>query len=179
MQQSNQLDPALAAPPARQRWYREPWMALVLGGPLLVVCASIYTAVLAYQSDDKLIASDYYKRGLRVDEDLKRDEKAALYNMRALLTMSDKDVLLKLEGGVKAPPKMELLLSVGLEGHQIEQQFKLPLRQAEIGVYRAALPLQLWQSKHVWRVKLQHDDWRLTGQWQPSRDPEVKLQAAK
>src|SRR3954470_9953714 len=40
---------------------------LLIAGPLLVVVASLATAWIAYRSDDGLVASDYYKRGLLIN----------------------------------------------------------------------------------------------------------------
>ena len=178
--QSNgmKLDPALAAPQARTRWFREPWMALVVGGPLLVVAASIATAVIAYKSEDKVLGEDYYKQGLHVNEDMQRDAKARLYNLQAVVTRDDHELLVQLTGGAKMPARMELELAVGMDGQTVEQRFKVALRQTAPGQYRGALPLPLWQDSHVWHLKLQQDDWRLNGQWLAVRDPAVKIQAA-
>jgi hypothetical protein len=52
------------------RWYREPWPWLLIAGPLLVVIASLATAVIAIKSDDGVVAGDYYKRGLLVNQRL-------------------------------------------------------------------------------------------------------------
>lgn len=45
--------PAAAPDPAHRPWYRIPAMYLVLGGPSIVVVASIFTAVLAYRGADR------------------------------------------------------------------------------------------------------------------------------
>ena len=51
-------------------WYREPWPWLLFGGPAIVVVASLATAVIAIRSDDGLVAADYYKQGLLVNQRL-------------------------------------------------------------------------------------------------------------
>jgi hypothetical protein len=43
---------------------------LLAAGPLAVVAASMFTIWLAVKSDDGLVASDYYKRGLPVNQRL-------------------------------------------------------------------------------------------------------------
>ena len=60
--QSNSLD-----------WYREPWPWLLIAGPLLVVIACVATTVIAVRSDDGVVAGDYYKRGLLVNQRLPKD----------------------------------------------------------------------------------------------------------
>lgn len=51
-------------------WYREPWPWLLIAGPLTVVLASLVTTWLAVRSDDGVVAGDYYKRGLLVNQQL-------------------------------------------------------------------------------------------------------------
>jgi len=51
-------------------WYREPWPWLIIAGPLAVVIACMATAVIAVRSDDGMVAGDYYKRGLLVNQQL-------------------------------------------------------------------------------------------------------------
>jgi len=51
-------------------WYREPWPWLLGAGPLVVVIAAAATAWIAVRSDDGVVASDYYKRGLLVNQRL-------------------------------------------------------------------------------------------------------------
>src|SRR5271167_4580860 len=55
-----------------RRWYREPWPWLLAAGPLVVVVASLTSAWIAVRSDDGIVAQDYYKQGLLINERLKR-----------------------------------------------------------------------------------------------------------
>ena len=56
-----------------QAWYREPWPWLVMSGPAIVVVAGIGTAIIAFRTSDGLVADDYYKQGLVINQTLKRD----------------------------------------------------------------------------------------------------------
>jgi len=58
-------------------WYREPWPWLLMAGPLAVIVAGAATAWLAVRSYDGLIADDYYKQGLAVNQVLARGREAA------------------------------------------------------------------------------------------------------
>jgi len=62
-----------ASPIGATPWYREPWPWLIMAGPLLVVAASIVTLWLAVRSDDGVVAADYYKRGLLVNQRLPKE----------------------------------------------------------------------------------------------------------
>ncbi len=60
-------------PRSAAAWYREPWPWLLIAGPLTVVVACMATAVIAIRSDDGVVAGDYYKRGLLVNQQLPKD----------------------------------------------------------------------------------------------------------
>jgi hypothetical protein len=47
-----------------------------MSGPALVIVAGFYTLWLAIQSDDGLVADDYYKRGLAINQTLSRAQRA-------------------------------------------------------------------------------------------------------
>jgi len=59
--------------PSSSRAETGPWPYLLFGGPLIVVVASLATAWIAYRSDDGVVASDYYKRGLLVNRLLPKE----------------------------------------------------------------------------------------------------------
>jgi uncharacterized protein len=58
-------------------WYREPWPWLLMAGPCAVIVAGFFTLWLAVRSDDGLVADDYYKRGLAINQTLSRTQRAA------------------------------------------------------------------------------------------------------
>ena len=61
--------PDKPTPPSRRRpWWREPMMWLVIGGPAIVVVASIVTLVLAVMLPDPLVVDDAYTRGLELSK---------------------------------------------------------------------------------------------------------------
>ncbi|MBL8511536.1 MAG: FixH family protein, partial [Betaproteobacteria bacterium] len=68
---------------AKTPWFREPWPWLLMAGPAAAVIAGIATLMLAIQSYDGLVADDYYKRGLAVNQTLQRDSAATALGMAA------------------------------------------------------------------------------------------------
>ena len=58
-------------------WWRHPIMWIVVGGPALVVVASITTFFIAANGADPLVDGNAYRRGLKVHEQL-RSERALL-----------------------------------------------------------------------------------------------------
>jgi uncharacterized protein len=48
-------------------WWREPYLWLVLAGPISVVLASAVTWVFIMRGADRLVAEDYYQQGLQIN----------------------------------------------------------------------------------------------------------------
>ena len=67
---------------ASRAWYREPWPWLLAAGPLAVVVAGAVTVWLAVESYDGLVADDYYKQGLAINQVIRRDQAAAELGLR-------------------------------------------------------------------------------------------------
>jgi hypothetical protein len=51
-------------------WWRVPHMWLVVGGPLVVVVAAIFTAVIAIKGADPLLNKEDYERDLKAAQSL-------------------------------------------------------------------------------------------------------------
>ena len=58
-------------------WWRHGHVWLLIAGPAAVVVASLFTAWIAANGQDPLVAEDYYRRGLEMNKTLAR-EKATL-----------------------------------------------------------------------------------------------------
>lgn len=74
--------------PSPAAWYRERWPWLLIAGPAIVVIASFTTLWLAVATDDGVIADDYYKRGLLINQDLDRTLRAEALHVAARLRVS-------------------------------------------------------------------------------------------
>ena len=59
-------------------WYREPMMWMVVGGPLLVVIASLTTYVLAAHQQDPVIERDALTEAERVGKELTPEQRESL-----------------------------------------------------------------------------------------------------
>ena len=53
--------------PSAKPWYREPWPWILMAGPAAVVVAGTVTAYIAFSGADRLVAEDYYKRGVEIN----------------------------------------------------------------------------------------------------------------
>ena len=73
------------APP----WYRQRWPWLLMAGPGIVVVASLFTGWLALTTDDAVVADDYYKRGLAINQRLERVDRASALGMEAEIAIAE------------------------------------------------------------------------------------------
>jgi uncharacterized protein len=85
-----------SAPPSSsvEPWYRQKWPWLLMAGPGIVVVASFVSGWLALSTDDAIVADDYYKRGLSINQRLERVSRAAALGMTAKVDLAP-------EGGVR------------------------------------------------------------------------------
>ncbi|MFT4171486.1 MAG: FixH family protein [Rhodocyclaceae bacterium] len=157
--------------PARQAsapWYREPWPWILMGLPMTAVVAGIATLVLAVKSDDGVVAADYYKRGLAINETLARENMARHLGLRGEITTVGNELTLHLSAreGISLPERLRLtFLHPTKEGE--DQVLAL---SGQGGVYRATMaPLQAGS----WDVSLEDEG----GSWRFVQ--EVKMPAAK
>ncbi len=59
-------------------WYREPMMWMVLGGPLVVVVASLVTYAIAVREPDPVIERDAITEAERVGKELTPEQRESL-----------------------------------------------------------------------------------------------------
>ena len=143
-----------------RRWFREPWVWLLILFPAAAVIGGAVTLYLAVTTSDGLVVDDYYKRGKAINRDLARDEAAASYGLSASLVLDshDKRAQLVLDSGSAAAPA-EIRLSV-LHPTQPGHDQVIRLTPIAASIYRGALvPL----SQGHWYLQLEADDWRLSG----------------
>jgi len=58
-------------------WYRQPWPWFLIALPVVAVLGCSATLLLALRSSDEVVAADYYRRGLAINVELARRERAA------------------------------------------------------------------------------------------------------
>jgi hypothetical protein len=142
---------------AAQPWYREPWPWILMSGPAAVIVAGIVTIWLAYSTSDGLVADDYYKRGLAINQELRRDELARELGIAAELEARDGVLRLRLTAPRGAPEAVFARL-VHPTRAGLDQRLRLAL--VGPGIYEAALsPL----TSGRWRVVLEdpRGNWRI------------------
>lgn len=133
---------------------------LLAAGPLAVVAASLCSAWIAIRSDDGLVADDYYKRGLLINQKLKQSAPVGATKLGATVSIAiDGQVRARLEGlpdSTSQPPSM---LRLKLEQPSRAGQTRiLRLTRDAGGDYVGVLDAQ---PPGRWIVGLESDAWRL------------------
>lgn len=143
------------------RWYREPFVWLLIAFPLTAVVAGFITLGLAISSDDGVVEDDYYRQGKEINRVLARDQAAAAHGLQGRVEFDDAqhELLIRLTARAPAtiPDNVELKF---LHATRSGIDRMLVLARQSDGTYRAPLP-ELAQGH--WNVQLAAQDWRLVG----------------
>ncbi len=143
------------------RWYREPFVWLLIAFPFTAVIAGFVTLGLAVMSDDGLVEDDYYRRGKEINRVLARDRAAAQLGIKGTVDLDAARHELKLSldarEDMNLPEQIEFrFLHATRAG--LDKDVILP--RVSGATYRAPLP-EL--APGHWNVQLSAQDWRLVG----------------
>lgn len=164
-------------------WYKEPWVWLVVGGPAIVVVASLYTGFLAYSGADKIVAQDYYKQGLMINTNIRNDANARDRHMSADLTFerSSGRISMHVKSDVALPDVLQLSIAESSSDSAINEIIhRGTIKRTGSGVYQLTyLPPseQTLEDSRLWHVKIEASDWRLTGDWPNPIHARLQLKA--
>lgn len=144
----------------RVPWYRERWPWLLMLGPAVVVVAGLVTLWLAVKSSDGLVADDYYKQGLAINQTLARGDRARAMELSARVRLDGKNVRVALHAreGVILPYRIRLSFAHPTRGG-LDRVVEL---DASAAGYRGSIP-EL--SSGRWLILLEDPEgmWRLSG----------------
>ncbi len=149
------LDNLLAKP-----WYREPWPWLLMTGPVIVILAGFFSLWLAVKSDDGLVADDYYKRGLAINQTLSRAMRAEQLALggRAELTADAVRVTLTGAGTLPASLRLRVVHPTRAVADQL-----IELHAVRSGIYEGRLATP-GAGRRVVMLEDMAKTWRLAGE---------------
>ena len=148
-------------------WYRyaAPWLLML--GPFVVVVAGFITLGLAIRSNDGLVAEDYYKQGLAINQTIAQAQRADALQVRARLQIGGDrlHVSLSQREGTSMPPRLRLSFSNEARSG-VDQSVELEGIGSEFHGAMPTLPSGLWlvlleDGDRTWRrskpVRIPHD----------------------
>jgi uncharacterized protein len=154
-------------------WYRSKWPWLLMAAPAFSVVGGIVVLGLALASNDGLVADDYYKRGLAINQTLALERHAAAGGYRAHLMFSaQRDRVRITLSGTSAPAALTLRL---VHPTRAADDRIVQLTARAEYVYEGAIEAS---AALRWRVSLEDPDhsWRLTGVWRVAAEPVLVLE---
>lgn len=153
-------------------WYRQPWPWFLIALPGIAVVGSLITAAIAIRGNDDVVAPDYYRRGLAINQELERRQRAADLGLQLELAatgvFAGDRMTLRVAGRSVVPP------DAALRVYLIDRSGAtpaLPMVFARTGAsadgheatYSGVLPadLEIGRSDGVARVVVESSTWHL------------------
>lgn len=135
------------------------WMVIAI--PLTSVIMGIVLITIAVSNQDGLVVDDYYKRGLAINEVIKREARAGELALTADIEFqrSHNRVSVSLSGSDSFAAPAEIQLGF-YHSTRADQDQVLSLRRDTHGVYTAPMPDL---SSGRWYVSAETAEWRLNG----------------
>lgn len=156
-------------------WYKQFWPWFLIGLLCSSVAFSLIYLTLSIRYFDGSVGSDYYKRGLAINEQLAKQEHARDLGLSASLRADPRtgDVVVDLQGE-RRPERLYLTL-IFPTSSDFDRELVLP--HVREGRYVATIDEPL---RHRWYLQLQPEagedaEWRLTGEARFPNDGEIDL----
>ena len=161
----------------KKSWYREPFVWLLIFFPASAVLGGMITITLAVNSNDGLVADDYYKRGLEINRTLERDKAAVRHRLQATLRFDAKLQLIHLNLDAHSDYQLPNQILLRFSYHTRSGfDKKVVLPRLGDTFYQGTLPDL---KEGVFMVQLTADDWRLLGSVEvPMIESELRIEAA-
>ncbi len=154
------------------RWYRVPFVWLLVMLPLASVVGAFALLWLSIESDDGLVVDDYYRQGREINRELTRDNAAAALALKGQLRFDAARREARIELNLPAarlPNRLEFaLLHATRQGY--DQRFVLTHNKN--GAYRASLTRLV--PGHYY-IQLAADGWRLVGSVRVPQDADAEI----
>ncbi len=155
-------------------WYREPWPWLLMLGPAIVVVAGFVTLYYAIVSFDGMVADDYYKRGLTVNQDLSRRQRAV--DIGVVVQLSHDAPARNVVAVIRANAALPAMVSLRFtHPTRAGNDHPVTLKQVSSGRYEGTV---LLPPLAKWNVLLDGDDWAVGGEWSDTATRPLELKAA-
>jgi len=164
---------------AEPRWFRQFWPWFLIAFPLTAVLAGFFTLYLAIISDTGLVEDDYYKRGLAINTDLGRYQRAAELGLWAdIVFVRDAggagEVEVRLHSNkVDKVPELAMRLAL-IHPTQAERDQRIELTPSGDGLYRGQVAAS---APGYWHINLESagGEWRITGRAHLAEQQQVTL----
>lgn len=141
-------------------WYQYPLVWMMIAIPFSAVIMGVIMIWLAVDTDDGLVADDYYKQGLEINRDISRDKRSTELGLNAVINFDNTARLIKMEfekGQLQAyPQNFKLHLQHATrENSDIYVTLNHGMTNQYIGNLKQSI------SEGVWYFEIADADWKL------------------
>jgi hypothetical protein len=155
-------------------WYRQRWPWLLIVPPLAAIIGCTITIVLAVRSNDGMVTADYYKRGLAINAELSRSQRAADLGLSAEVRAGgersgDAVYVRVVSAGAGVPAEAALRIRLVHPGRSGADRVAMLGRVSADPDGRSAEYRGAWDEAAelhapvAWRVLVEGREWRLDG----------------
>ena len=133
-------------------WFKQFWPWFIVALPLTAVIASLYTVMIAFENQDSLVKSEYYKEGLAINEQLQEYRLAEELGLSGDISIAPEtgQIHLSLASDQNAQLPNTLTLSF-IHPVTDTQDFQIALVKTAEGQYQGSLNRAL---DHRWHLQL-------------------------
>lgn len=157
-------------------WYKQFWPWALITLPTVAVIASIATLMIAMHEPDGVVADDYYKRGLAINQVIERDERATAMGLAAAITLNAEQGKSMVVLTARVPLDDETISLKFLHPTRAHQDYEVHLKRVAAGVYLGAFKSLAAGNWHV-HIEAEDDTWRLIGRLQQPQETSARLTA--
>ncbi len=165
--------------PQDTRWFKQPWALFVLGILLVDVVFALIFVGRSISGADDVVASDYYKQGLAINERLAKEERAKDFGLEAAVAFDQTDEVVEVSVNFNAFSELEdtvILRLIHPVSEDLDQQFIL--QRAEDSLLFEGLGQG--DLSHRWYIQIEplsRSSWMLNGELDLSVRNTVRLEA--
>jgi len=155
-------------------WHRYPLVWMMIAIPSSAVFMGVILLWLAIDTDDGLVADDYYKQGLEINRVIIRDKKAAELGVSAVIKFDNNNRVINLDFNKGAltvfPDTLQLSFQHATRAnsdvvvnmnHGIDNQY--------VGNIKEAL------TEGIWYFELVDEDWKINARSHVQKQNEIEL----
>lgn len=157
-------------------WHSYPLVWMMIAIPFTAVIMGVIMIWLAVDTDDGLVADDYYKLGLEINRVISRDKKAAELKLSAVVTFDNSTNLINLKfekGLLETFPKT---LQLKLQHATRENSDATVILNHGIGDQYIGHVKQVI-TNGIWYFNLVDEDWKLNARTYVGKDEVINLQS--
>lgn len=144
----------------KKPWHKHPLVWMMIAIPFSAVIMGVVMIWLAVDTDDGLVADDYYKKGLEINRDISRDKRSSELGLQATIDFDNATRLIKLEfeKGLLAdyPQKFQLKLQ---HATRANSDITVSLNHGMANQYIGHLKQSITEG--VWYFEIASADWKL------------------